>query len=160
MSATITDVDLGYAVAVRKLKDISGKKYVVVGIRSAKGGKREPGDALTLVEIAAVNEFGSSDGRIPERSFLRGTFDANKPKYIGLVDAMCDRVTDPAGGSDIERELGILGLIVVGDVQKAIAAGVGPANAQSTIDRKGSTKQLVDHGRLRASIDSEVREEK
>ena len=158
MSATITDVDSGYQSAVRKLSALAGKKYVVVGVRSAKGTSRAPGAHLNLAEIATVNEYGSSDGRIPERSFLRGTFDQNRQKYTGLVDAAVSRLTDPAGGSDVDRELGLLGLVVVGDVQQAIAAGVGPANAQSTRDRKGSSKQLVDTGRLRASIDHEVRE--
>lgn len=152
----VTDTDKGYKAAVRSLRAASGKRHVVVGIRSEKGSATAPGDSLNLAGIAAVNEFGSDDGHVPERSFLRSTFDAGKAAYTTAIEASLGRVAD--GTSDVDKELGLLGLRVVSDVQKTITSDVPPPNAPSTIKRKrGSTGTLRADGRLYASIDSEVR---
>lgn len=152
----MTDTDRGYKKAIRSLRKAAGKRHVVVGIRSEKGGATAPGDSLNLAGIAAVNEFGSEDGHVPERSFLRSTFDAGKDRYAGVIDQALGRVAD--GTSDIEKELGLLGLGVAADVQRTITSDLPPPNAASTIRRKrGSTGTLRDSGRLHASIDSEVR---
>lgn len=57
----------------------------------------------------------------------------------------------------MDTELELLGLRAVGDVQSRIADGIEPAISKATAARKGSTKPLIDTGRLRQSIDSEVR---
>lgn len=152
----VTDVDKGYKAAVRALQKVSGKRHVVVGIRSEKGTATAEGDSLNLAGIAAVNEFGSADGHVPERSFLRSTFDAGKETYTDAIEASLGKITD--GESDIDKELGLLGVRVAGDVQRMITSDIAPANAPSTVRRKrGSTGTLRDTGRLHASIDSEVR---
>lgn len=159
MAGNVKDTDKGYRKAVRALRKASGTKHVVVGIRSAKGSEVAPGDDINLAGIAAVNEFGSEDGHVPERSFLRATFDAHKADYTKVVEDILPKILD--GTSTVDKELGRLGLKVTGDVQKTIRAGVDPPNAPSTIKRKrGSTKPLVDTGRLIASVDHEVREGK
>lgn len=153
---SVKDTDRGYKKAIRSLRKAAGKRHVVVGIRSEKGSATAEGDSLNLAGIAAVNEFGSKDGHVPERSFLRSTFDAGKDRYAGVIEEALGRVTD--GTSDIEKELGLLGLRVTADVQRTIAAGVPPPNAPSTIRRKrGSSGQLRDTGRLTQSLDHEVR---
>lgn len=152
----VTDTDRGYKDAVRSLRAVSGTRHVVVGIRSEKGTATAEGDSLNLAGIAAVNEFGSKDGHVPERSFLRSTFDAGKAAYTNAIEASLGKITD--GKSDIDKELGLLGARVAGDVQATITSGVPPENAPSTIRRKrGSTGTLRDSGRLSASVDSEVR---
>lgn len=151
----VTDEDKGWRRAKASLSRVARGKYVVVGVRGARGAEVPEGADLTLAQIAAVNEFGSADGHVPERSFLRSTIDRNKGRY---ADAMTDMVTRITEGSDIDHELGLLGVRVAADVVRTINAGVAPPNAPSTIRRKKSDHTLINHGRLRQSIDSEVRE--
>lgn len=158
------DKDKGYRKALRQLRAMSGKKVVVVGIRGEKGSARAEGDNLTLVEIAAVNEFGTYDGHIPERSFLRSTFDKNKSNYERLIVQAVEKVAKGIGHdgqpTDLDKELESLGVKAARDVVETINAGVPPPNAPSTSRRKrGSEGTLRNTGRLRHSIDSEVRVE-
>lgn len=48
------------------------------------------------------------------------------------------------------------GLWAVGEIQQRIADGIPPPNAQSTVDRKGSSTPLIETGQLRASIKHKV----
>ena len=161
---TVTDRDLGYKNILGAFGDLAEGKHVVVGIRAAAGGE-DVGDGFNLASLAAVHEFGTDKagpGRnmvIPERSFLRSTVDAQKEAIADRMEGAVVKVLD--GSSDVDRELGILGEMVAGAIKQAIADRTigGPANAQATIDAKGSSTPLVDNGRLRQSIDSEVRSE-
>ncbi len=168
--SSVTDRDTGYARLKRQLAILAAGQHVVIGIRGEKGttkgtrtvhhkdgSETEEKDSLTLVEIAAVNEYGSEDGHIPERSFLRATFDKNRGKYEKVFRKALGRVID--GKTEYPQELAIMGVRVAGDVQKWIGEFTDPPNAQMTIDRKGSSGPLRDTGRLRASLDSEVRED-
>ena len=155
----VTDTDKGYAELRRVLGKIRAERpYVVAGIRGQAGAQTyDSGDgkAISLVEVGAVHELGSRDGRIPERSFMRSTFDARRDDYERGFKRSLGRVVD--GTADIDTELGRLGLVVAGDIQETIATLTDPPLAQVTIDRKGSSKPLIAEGRLKASVDSEVR---
>jgi phage gpG-like protein len=155
----------------RRLGDL--RKYrVVVGVQGTEATETydEKGEKnarpLTLVEVAAVHEFGTEDGRIPERSFLRGTLDRKSKPYGKLLAAAVSGALEAVGEDGLgdvagafERGLNLLGLRVVADVQTTIRdSGPGwPPNAPMTIARKGSSKPLIDTGRLRQSIRHAVR---
>ncbi len=139
---------------------------VVVGVRGQAGSEVYPGEGqpLTLVDVATVHEFGSANGVIPERSFLRSTLDRNGKKYAKrLREAIARAIEAAAKGGDwreaVDRDLSRLGVLAVGDVQQTIRdSGPGwPALSPVTIARKGSSKPLIDTGRLRQSIDHELR---
>ncbi len=151
----VIDRDFGYRRILRNLRQL-GKKAdigVFVGVRSG-AGESENGTSMAL--IAAVNEFGSSDGRVPERSFLRSTVDENNAAYMNRLERATGRAIDQGRGV-MRRELGLVGAKVAGDVQRKIRSLKEPPNAPSTIARKGSSNPLIDTGRLRQSIDWEVR---
>ena len=152
---TITDRDLGYADILGKLSEIAEGKYVVVGIRSAAGGQ-DTGNGFNLASLAATHEFGSEKAGIPERSFLRSVTDARQEEIGARAEAAVGRVLD---GGDVAKELGLIGLEHAGKIQQAIADRTigGPPNAESTIREKKSSTPLIRDGRLRQSIDSEVR---
>lgn len=116
---------------------------VYVGIRSTKGAD--------LVMRAVVNEFGTKT--IPERSFLRSTMDLRRDFYADLLTDAVDRSLD---GHPTARALEQIGQIAVGDVRDTISRGVPPPNAPSTIRRKGSSKPLIDTGRMWQSLDAVV----
>lgn len=139
--------------------------HVRVGVLLSKGGEKphegkgKNADHITLVELAAIHEFGSPAAGIPERSFIRSTF------YVRRVEAlrsMCARlakavVTD---GLDPKRALGMLGAWAASQVKETITEiDIPPPLADSTVQAKGSSKPLVDTGQLKNSITYEVVDE-
>lgn len=129
--------------------------HVKVGVVGPTAGVAAEG-AMTMVELAAIHEFGAPDAGIPERSFIRSTF----AKKQGDVDKVAARLAKKflAGEMPLERALGLLGAWGAAEVKKSITVGEGiqPANAPATIARKGSSRPLVDTGRLVGAISWEV----
>lgn len=143
----VIDRDLGFRAVVKRIGDLTSDPFVVIGIRAEEGSE--------LVTYAAANEFGTDT--IPERSYLRSTIDENRDRYFSEAGkAIRDHVNGRRG---IRQGMGRLGLRVVADVQRKITALREPPNAPSTIAQKGSDNPLIDTGRLRQSIDFEVRED-
>lgn len=149
----VTVVDKGWKRIVRTATALGRKKLKVGVIGSEAANEASPG--ITMARLAGVHEYGAviDTGagivHIPERSFLRGTIEA-AGNYRREIDALAKSVID--GKRTEEQALGLLGAKMVGDVKKRIAAGIGPANAPSTIAAKGSDTPLIDTGRLRQSI--------
>lgn len=110
------------------------------------------GDADSeLLTYAAANEFGTDDGHVPERSYIRSTATAKQDDWSELAArAMADAIADPHG--DPRRALELLGAVMQGDIQQAIVDIRTPPNAPETIRRKKSDNPLIDTGRLRSAI--------
>lgn len=148
MSGSVTDTDKGYAKLLKQLRDINAPG-VYVGVRAEAGSD--------MVIIAASNEFGTADGHVPERSYLRSTVDDGQSE---VADDLQKALTEAVDGTrDIRTGLERVGAKWVGKVQDKIKSHPGPPNAPSTIARKGADATLVDTGRLRQSIDYELRDE-
>lgn len=120
---------------------------VLVGVPA--GAEEKDGTPLALV--AAANEFGTSDGRIPERAFLRRLRSRRHQRYLMQVNR-ASLIPVVAGRSTMERALERLGTVAVGIVKREIAEGRFAPNAPSTIAKKGSERPLIDTGQLRQSI--------
>ena len=142
---TVQDIDRGWNRIKREVQKSGGVK---VGVMGDAGTSDEGADMLL---IAAVNEFGSADGRVPERSYIRAGFDKNRSKLRNTAAALWGRVLD--GDMDQRQALGLLGETHQDQVQKFLTALSDPPNAASTIAHKrGSANPLIDTGRLRSSI--------
>lgn len=128
---------------IEKLK-ASSQKAVYVGFPAEFNEKVEGSDSFNLASLAAVLEFGNE--RIPTRPFLRQTLAENQKKYIELFAELINR------GFSIEQAYNQIALIAQGDVQQNIVNGDWAANAESTIKRKGSSKPLIDTGKMRQSV--------
>ncbi len=111
-------------------------------------------DGTSVFEVGLVHEFGSSDGRIPERSFLRSTLE-KKRRELDAIAGKVGKKVERSGGT-LEEGLNLMGAVLAGAIQEAISNGIPPANAPSTIARKGSSKPLIDTGHLRQSITWQV----
>lgn len=144
MTAEVVDIDHGWAEAIESLVGLTSVA-VTVGLRGRDGSD--------LVRYAAANEFGTRDGHVPERSFLRSTVDENRDRYASLLTVAARAALD---GTRVETAFGRVGLVVTGDVQEQIRDLRMPPNAPSTIAKKGSDNPLIDSGRMRQSIDFEV----
>lgn len=152
MATGLRDVDHGYR---QRLKSIAGLPGTVsVGIHAAEGAQAEPKGDVTVLQVAIWNHFGVVDAegkvRIPARPFLTDWFDANQERATKMWTALNRQVA--AGKITSEQALNLFGQKCVGEIQRKIADGVPPPNADSTIARKGSSKPLIDTGQLRSSI--------
>lgn len=133
------------------------KARVKVGILEGKGGEAEHGESgMAIIEIAAVHEFGSVDGRIPERSFLRRTFEEQQDELIKFQSKIAVAVVNQR--LSIEQGLGQLGLWAQAAIKRTITGDppIPPPLKPATIARKGSDRPLVDTGQLLNSIQWEL----
>ncbi len=162
----IIDRDRGYKALRARLYALARqrKPHVAVGILQtegaapkrggkAKGRKSVPKAAPTLLDVAFWNEFGTR--RIPQRSFIRATVDANAQKYAFLITRLARAVY--RGKRTVKEALTALGIAVQGDIRRRISNGIAPPNAARTVARKKSSKPLIDTGQLRGGITFQVR---
>lgn len=106
--------------------------------------------------IAGVHEFGITIRKekgsivIPERSFLRSTFDENIDKWVNFIKKQIPKLLN--GQISARTLCELLGTRMVADVQKKITTLNTPQNADSTIKAKGSSNPLIDTGGLRMRV--------
>lgn len=127
--------------------------HVAVGILQDKAVS----DGFSMLDLATVHEFGSKDGRVPQRSFIRATCDAGQQKYIKLMAKLQGMYID--GKIALKQALSMLGSVVEKDIIQTINRGLEPALKPATIKsrRKKSSKPLIDTGRLKGSVTHDVR---
>ena len=129
---------------IADLRELAGK-VVVVGVVDPK-----------VAAYATYNEFGTES--IPQRSFLRSTYDENIAKWQSYFQKALARVL--AGSMQASVVLPRIGLDAQAAVRRKIASNIQPANAPSTIKKKGGGKTtLYDTGTLTRAITYEVRNE-
>lgn len=151
-----------FTVTTRLLKDVDLKvfddlKRRFIGARVVKVGfpqGKAEADGTPVAMIAATHEFGSPERGIPERSFLRSSMHENAQKYVRLNKL--NLVSILRGGLTADQALGQLGEMAKGDVQVKIRSGDFTPLKQATMDRKGSSKPLVDTGQMVQSVSYEV----
>lgn len=167
----ITEIDRGWKqirASLKALKD--GDSYVKVGVLGTGSGmkNRERTGPVTNVDLAVIHEFGAPSANIPERSFIRSSFDANRHQYIADLRKLMTSVYE--NKMTVARALGIMGLRMSTDMKKRITTGDGisPANTPEVFMRKllkntarfnktgAAPRPLVDTGRLVGSISHEV----
>lgn len=134
-----TDRDLGLKRIMRELEKAK-TATVEVGIHEGSGQL----DGVTIAQYAMYNEYGTS--RIPERSFMRSTFD----EKLGEIKATMDRQYNQVitGNSTVFRALSRLGMEHETDIKQKIRDLKTPPNAKSTIAKKGSDNPLIDTGTM------------
>jgi hypothetical protein len=133
------------------LEDVEKNRGVLVGVPAGKGNYK---DGAPLAVIAAIQEFGSADGRIPERSFLRVPLRQNIANFKKQWRALIPKVV--RGEITAHQMWSQIGSQAASVSQNAIHEGIAPANAPSTIAEKGSNKPLIDEARLVGSITFQV----
>lgn len=120
------------------------KLEVQVGFQA---GEKTYEDGTDLVDVAAYNEYGSSD--TPARPFMKQSFENHEDE----LQKACDRVNQTLNkGGTAEAGLKELGVFVKGLVQEEIVDGGFEPNAPSTIKKKGSEQPLIDTGTMRQSV--------
>lgn len=120
------------------------KLEVQVGFQA---GEKTYEDGTDLVDVAAYNEYGTSD--TPARPFMKQSFENHEDE----LQKACDRVNQTLNkGGTAEAGLKELGVFVKGLVQEEIVDGGFEPNAPSTIKKKGSEQPLIDTSTMRQSV--------
>lgn len=121
-----------------------------------KSGAVPESDSKTNADIGLVHEMGSRSMHIPRRSFLEMPLTLKMPEYAATFGAQLMKAIDAGNIKPAFTLLGIKGEQVVQLAFASRGFGVWPANAPSTISRKGSSQPLIDTAQLRRSITSDV----
>lgn len=122
------------------------KTSVRVGIFGKTGSE--------IVNRAFIHEYGAPRRNIPERSFLRSSFDNNENKYTEQLTDYINRAID--GEIKPSTAYMMIGQTAAQDTQKNIKSVIPPPLKPSTIKRKGSSLPLVDTGQMINAITYEV----
>ena len=142
----IKDTDRGF-LAIKKALLSLRKKEIKVGIHEGAGKNEKTG--TLIVDYALANEYGTS--KIPERSFMRSTYDEKQQEWNKTLDKIVGNITE-GNISNIEQKINSVGVQIVNDIKEKIDSNIPPALSEATIRRKGSSRTLIDTGIMRASI--------
>ncbi len=135
--------------AINELQKIAKQKSgLLVGL--PKDASPYP-DGTSVIMVGIVHEFGSSDGKIPERSFLRSSLDENRETFLKFWKdgAAKSILTLNKNSKDV---LPLLGQMMQAAVQQKIVTLRSPALKLQTIINKKSSNPLIDTGHMRQSI--------
>ena len=139
------------------------KAIVKTGIQSDAGEN----EGVSIAEYASFNEFGTRT--IPERPFMRKTFDDNLANYNKLIERLFKGML--SGKIDAKMAFSILGQQTEDDMKNTITSGNFKPNSDITINGgwirtasgkpfyvkgKGSNRPLIDKGTLIDNIRYEV----
>lgn len=117
-------------------------------------------DNTKIGDVAYYQEYGTSKG-IPQRPFMRPAQMENEELWQKLFTQEVKKSVER--GEPIKQAMERLGLVVQGDIQKAITDVMEPPLKESTIKgrlRRGNTsvKPLVDTGMMLATVQHKVEE--
>ena len=162
----VKDIDKGWK-RVLALFAVAVVPTVKVGVQGKEAA--EVHGEITTGELAGIHEFGAQInngfGRgikitVPERSFIRSTYDANFEKYARLLISGAGKVVD--GKLSLRQVAELVGIKAVADMKRTIASGIDPELRPSTIaGRKrqfgrASSTPLIASGQLRNAITAVV----
>lgn len=116
-------------------------------------GKSKEDNGTDICDIATWNELGTTN--MPARPFLRQSVDNNKSKINAFIR---EKKKSIVNGSEPEQILKEIGIFQKDLIQEEITNGDFAPNATSTVKRKGSSKPLIDTGRMRQSVNYEIKE--
>lgn len=131
--------------------------YVTVGVHSDVPNY-DNDSSKPIAMIAAVHEFGSNKtpNPIPERSFLRSTYDENFEKISNDMKEYIGEIANKR--LTVKKALGKIGFEMSEKTKNKIRDpnAIAPPNAESTVKAKKFNNPLFDSGHLMRSIDFEV----
>lgn len=156
---TVRDIDRGAADLLRRMRDASRGYQVRVGVMGSEAAANKTTEdpegnkktlALTVVDIAAIHEFGAPSVRIPKRSWLRDWVDTNQKKIEGWIKTTCRKIV--LDNVQPNEQWNRLGLKLQSSIQGRIEAGIPPAISDTTEKLRGPGIPLIHTGQFKSSI--------
>ena len=149
-------IDRGWNRIAQELQRMKGV-FVKVGYPQEKPkvhqGKNK---TINIAELAAIHEFGTE--KIPARPFQAQTFDKNIDRLKAHIEKSQQAIYK--GAQTVAKALHLIGNFYKGEMQRTIREGDFAPLSQVTIEKKGSSKPLIDTGQLRQSVDYEIGRDK
>lgn len=137
--------------ATRRIAVEMGKFRVRVGWAEDMGADPE------TVQIAAINVMGAPAANIPARDPITPMMQAERARIRGYHGKAMQLAN---AGKDPEPVLDKLAAHLENEAKAAVDAFAAPANAPSTVKKKGFNDPLIgagsDHGRLYAEVSAKV----
>lgn len=136
---------------------VSRPKHIAVGVLGERAASLHDGAGkdVTVGDVAHWNYYGTTT--ISARPFIAIAFERHRDEIEKVLARATRGVLEEKLSA--ERALELVGEFAVGLVKQAIADGIPPPNAQSTIEQKGSSTPLIGvTGQLRGSVTSQVRD--
>ena len=147
MSVSIEDKDYGLKSIYKNIASIA-KTEVTVGIHADSGEHKK----VLVAQYAIWNHVGTKT--IPSRPFLSIAFDENQG-WGNFIKSAVDSVI--SGKITIFDATSKVGIRVRDDIKKVITRGVPPPNAQYTIQKKKSSKTLIDDGVMISKVNYQIK---
>lgn len=129
----VKEIDRGWNRIVRLLNKYFKGRTAAIGVQGPQASV-DHGDGFTNVDIGAVHEFGSRDGRIPERSHFRSVANEQQPHVQARLIALA--TNKMFKGLDPEAELRMMGEEFRGEIIKKIKSGISPPLKKATLRAK------------------------
>lgn len=110
-------------------------------------------DGTSTIMVGFWNEYGSEDGTIPARPWLRNGAHENRDKWIATARRILKRCVQT--GRDPVNAFALLGAQMESDIKASITDGAWAPNQGAYKDWKearGYTKPLMVTGHMRASV--------
>ena len=150
----IRDTDKGMAKIREQIAALS-QLSVKAGIVEGTGGK----DGVSIAQYAAYNEFGvpgkKKKWRIPPRPFIRGFVENESGEIKATQERLFKLVSE--GKMSADTAIKRLGQFAQDGIKRYIMGGDFVPNAEATIQRKGSSRPLIDTGTMRNSVRYQVK---
>ena len=138
---------------LERFRDI-GKPKVYIGVPASKNSIHKD-SKINMATLLAIHVLGAPSRGIPQRDPLRPPLIANAQRY---TDLMAQGIKNAlANGTDPNVVYEKIGIVASNDVKDYFVSGSFKPLDQKTIDRKGSSKPLLDTGELRSSITYQVK---
>lgn len=127
----------------KMLKELADKE-VRIGFQHGAAAEENGTD---VCDVAAWNELGTE--HIPSRPFLRKSVDENESRINAFLQSKKKDLVSGTSAGQVLKEIGVFQKDLI---QEKITEGDFAPNADSTIRKKGSSKPLIDSGRMRQSV--------
>ena len=132
----------------RTLKELA-ELEVRIGFQS---GEATEDNGADIASVAAWNELGTV--HIPSRPFIRQSVDNHEGEIMEFLQEKKDDILKGASAQQVLTEIGIFQKDLM---QAEITDGGFVANAPSTVRKKGSSVPLIDSGRMRQSVNYQIK---